>query len=140
MNYLLDTNIVSELRKGGRADANVRTWFEKAPDESLFLSVLVIGELRTGVERRRRRDPETAGVLERWLNGIEHDFGERILAVDMAIADLWGDLNGGDPLSCVDSLLAATAIRHDLILVTRNTRDIASTGVRYLNPFDPPSA
>ena len=139
MNYLLDTNVVSELRKGRRTDTNVRTWFEDTPEEGLFLSVLVIGELRTGVERRRRRDPETARVLERWLDGIERDFGERILAIDMAIADQWGRLNGGNPLSCVDSLLAATAIRHDLTLVTRNTRDIRMTGVRYLNPFESPS-
>jgi predicted nucleic acid-binding protein len=139
MNYLLDTNVISELRKGRRADTNVQIWFKDAPDEGLYLSVLVIGELRTGVERRRRRDPETAQVLERWLNGIERDFAERILPIDIATADQWGHLNGGDPLSCVDSLLAATALRHDLTLVTRNTRDIRTTGVKYLNPFKLPS-
>ncbi len=136
MNYLLDTNVISELRKGERGDPNVRRWFDAVPDETLFLSVLVIGELRTGVERRRRRDPQTAQVLEQWLNGIEQNFAERILPIDTPTGDQWGRLNGGDPLPCIDSLLAATAIRHDLILVTRNIKDTQSTGVRYLNPFD----
>jgi len=136
VNYLLDTNVISELRKGGRSDANVRRWFDAVPNDALFLSVLVIGELHTGVERRRWRDPQTAQVLEQWLNGIERDFADRILSIDAAIADQWGRLNGADPLSCVDSLLAATAIRHDLTLVTRNISDIRRTGVRYLNPFD----
>ena len=124
------------MRKGERTNLNVRHWFDAVPDAALFLSVLVIGELRTGVERRRRRDPQTAQLLEQWLNGIERDFTDRILPIDVATADQWGRLNGADPLSCVDSLLAATAIRHDLTLVTRNIRDIRSTGVRYLNPFD----
>lgn len=128
MNYLLDTNVISELRKGERTNLSVRHWFDAVPDAALFLSVLVIGELRTGVERRRRHNPHTAQVLEQWLNGIERDFTDRILPIDITTADQWGRLNGANPLSCVDRLLAATAIRHDLTLVTRNVKDIRSTG------------
>jgi len=134
--FLLDTNVISELRKGEQANARVRSWFESAPDEALHLSVLVVGELRQGVERCRRRDPKTAVHLERWLKKLVTGYGDRILTVGAEIADLWGRLNAADPLPAVDGLLAATALVHDMTLVTRNVSDVARSGARIVNPFE----
>jgi predicted nucleic acid-binding protein len=134
--YLLDTNVLSELRKGKRADARVVEWFSAAADEELFISVLVLGELRQGVERVRRRDPAAAARLEHWLDVLAADYADRALPVDDRIADLWGRLSVPDPLPAVDGLLAATALVHDLTLVTRNVRDVEPTGARVLNPFE----
>ena len=136
MSWLLDTNIVSELRKGERANPGVRAWFEEAAEESLFTSVLVIGELRRGIESIRRRDVPSALALEQWLAGITDGFADRILPVDRAVAEQWGSLNVPDPAPTVDGLLAATALVHRLTLVTRNTRDVARTGVPLLDPAD----
>ena len=134
MSFLLDTNILSELRKGERANSGLRAWFAGAADESIFTSVLVIGEIRRGVESIRRRDPGAAEVLEQWLLGLTAGFADRILAVDRPVAERWGKLNVPDPLPTVDALLAATALEHDLVLVTRNVRDVDRTGVRVLDP------
>jgi predicted nucleic acid-binding protein len=133
--YLVDTNVLSELRKGPRANVGVRGWFASVDDDQLFLSVLVIGELRQGIEGKRRTDPTTANHLERWLRVTVQDYEGRILRVDEQIADLWGRLNVPDRLPPIDGLLAATALAHDLTVVTRDTRDIESTGVPTLNPF-----
>lgn len=135
MSFLLDTNVISELRKGQRADRALIDWFATVDEAHLFLSVLVMGELRQGVERVRRRDPSSAQALERWLIVLTSAYSDRILAVDSRIADLWGCLNVPDPLPAVDGLLAATALAHDLTFVTRNTRHVAGTGVRLHNPF-----
>jgi predicted nucleic acid-binding protein len=135
VSYLLDTNVLSELRKGKRANAGLVAWVTDVAEEDLYLSVLVIGELRQGVERVRRRDPASAVRLERWLVGLIEAHEERILPVDVRISELWGRLNVPDPLPAVDGLLAATAMAHDLVLVTRNIRDVARTGVRVTNPF-----
>jgi toxin FitB len=134
--FLLDTNIISELRKGSRADDRVRAWFAHLDDADLFLSVLVAGELRQGVERVRLRDPAQAEHLDRWLRRLIDDYAERLLPVDGRVAELWGRLNVPDPISTVDGLLAATAIVHDLTLVTRNVKHVQRTGARLLNPFD----
>ncbi len=133
--FLLDTNVVSELRKRDRANTGVRTWFSERDNSELFLSVLVIGELRQGVERARLRDATQAEHLDRWLLRLVHDYAERILVVDAASAELWSRLNVPDPISTVDGLLAATAITHDLTLATRNVKDVERTGVRVANPF-----
>ncbi len=133
MSWLLDTNIVSELRKGGRANPGVRAWFAEAAEESLFTSVLVVGELRRGIESIRRRDVPSALALDQWLAGITDGFADRILPVDRAVAEQWGSLNVPDPVPTVDGLLAATALVHRLTLVTRNTRDVARTGVLLLD-------
>jgi predicted nucleic acid-binding protein len=133
---LLDTNVVSELRKGPRTDSNVRAWFTDADADALYLSVLVVGEIRQGIERARRRDPTAAANLERWLAKLSELYEDRIIAVDVAVAEQWGRLNVPDPLPTVDGLLAATALVHDMSLVTRNTADIARTGVRVVNPFE----
>jgi toxin FitB len=135
VNYLLDTNVLSELRKGKRANVGLIAWMTEAADDDLYLSVLVIGELRQGVERIRRRDAASAAGLERWLAGLIEAHGERILPIDVRICELWGRLNVPNPLPAVDGLLAATALVHDLVLVTRNTRDVARAGVRTVNPF-----
>jgi toxin FitB len=136
VSFLLDTNVLSELRKGKRADPSVAAWFAEVPGEDLFLSVLVAGELRQGIERLRRRDLDAADRLDRWVLALLEDYSDRILPLDLRTADLWGRLNVPDPLPAVDGLLAATALAHDLTLVTRNVRDVVRTGVRIINPFD----
>ena len=138
MSFLLDTNVLSELRKRPRANAGVTQWIASIDADDLFLSVLVVGELHQGIERIRRRDPVAARKLDRWLTVLTESYAERILAVDLAVATLWGRLNVPDPLPVVDGLLASTAIIHDLTLVTRNTSDVQRTGVRLLNPFENP--
>ncbi len=136
MNYLIDTNIISEVRKGTRCDPNVASWYEKIEDASLYLSVLVIGEIRKGIERIRPKDRAQASAIEDWLLAVDKAFGERILPVDRAVANEWGRLNASRPLPVIDSLLAATAKIHRMTLVTRDTADIADLGVRILNPFE----
>lgn len=135
MSCLVDTNVISELRKRDKANRGVRQWFESVKDEQLFLSVLVVGELRQGVETIRRRDPVAAERLDAWLRVLVADFGDSILPVDFEVASMWGRLNVPNPLPSVDGLLAATALVHGLTLVTRNVKDVASTGARLLNPF-----
>jgi toxin FitB len=134
MRWLVDTNILSELRKGERGNAGVRAWFAGAQDADLATSVLVLGELRRGIESIRRRDVPSALALEQWLARLTTTFADRVLPIDADIADRWGILNVPDPVPTVDGLLAATALIHDLTLVTRNTRDVASTGVHLLDP------
>ncbi|HET8565821.1 MAG TPA: type II toxin-antitoxin system VapC family toxin [Solirubrobacterales bacterium] len=135
MSYLLDTNVISELRKGERADANVTAWFADVAEEEIFLSVLTIGEIRRGIESVRRRDPDSAAALDRWLNLVSEAHGDRVVPIDRTIAEEWGRMNAPDPLPVVDGLLAATARVLSLTLVTRNVGDIASTEVELLDPF-----
>jgi hypothetical protein len=132
----LDTNVLSELRKGARADLGVTRWFDSVNEETLYVSVLSLGEVRQGVEHLRRRDKRGARALERWLLELAGAYGERILPVDAEIADRWGQLNSPDRLPAVDGLLAATALVHGLTVVTRNSDDLDATGVEVLNPFD----
>ena len=134
MSFLLDTNVVSEARKR-TADPNVRAWFASVPDSDLYLSVLVLGEVRQGVERLRRRDPARAAVYDEWLSKLLRDYADRIVPVTAEVAQEWGRLNVPDPLPVVDGLLAATARIHGWTLVTRNTSDLARAGVRLLDPF-----
>jgi predicted nucleic acid-binding protein len=136
VSYLIDTNVISELRKGKRANPAVASWFEGLADDEVFLSALTLGEIRRGIESIRRRDSAAAGVLESWLGRIAEAHRDRIVAVDRAIAEEWGRMNTPDPLSVVDGLLAATAKVVGLTLATRNTDDIARSGVSFFNPFD----
>ncbi len=136
--FLLDTNILSELRKQDRCDPGVRTWFEQSPEHQLFVSVLVLGEIRRGIERIRARDPRQADALEAWLESVTRHYEERILPVDLGVADRWGAMGSLQPIAPVDGLLAATALTHQLTLVTRNVADVESTGVKLLNPFSQP--
>ena len=137
MSFLLDTNVVSEPRKGRRADVNVMRWFSSVETEELYISVLVIGEIRQGIEGLRRRDALQAGHLESWLVGLRRGYADRILPVDLEVAEEWGRMNVLDPISTRDSLTAATAKVRNMTFVTRNTSDVVRTGARLLNPFDP---
>jgi len=132
---LLDTNVLSELRKEDRCDAGVRRWFEEAAAEELFVSVLVLGEIRVGIERIRRRDQAQARALEKWLLSITAQFQDRLLPVDEKVADCWGRLGLQQPVPVLDALLAATAIAHGLIVVSRDEDGFRSTGVSVINPF-----
>jgi toxin FitB len=135
VNFLIDTNIISELRKGGRCDRGVASWYEQVAGESLYLSVLVLGEIRKGVELIRARDPSQARVLERWLLAVADEFGERVLPVNREIADEWGRMNAIRPLPNPDGLLAATAKVHAMTFVTRDCADMAGFDVVLFNPF-----
>jgi predicted nucleic acid-binding protein len=135
MSFLIDTTIVFEVRKRDRCDPHVAAWYASIADEDLFLSTLVLGELRNGVERARPRDPAKAATLERWLRDVEAAFGTRVLGIDKAVADRWGRMNAIRPVPVIDGLLAATAVVNGLTLVTRNDRDVAGLGATVLNPF-----
>lgn len=135
MRYLIDTNVISELRKGDRRSSAVTRWYASAPEESLYLSALVIGEIRKGIEKLRGRDDVQAEVLELWLAAVKEAFSGRILPVDEAVSEMWGRLNAIRPLPAVDGLLAATAKIYNLTLVTRNTKQIADLSIDLLNPF-----
>lgn len=135
MSFPLDTNVLSELRKGPRCDSRVAAWFAAADDAAVYLSVLVVGEIRQGIEALRGREPASAAALEAWLGRVIEQYDERILPVDRSVAEAWGGLHASTPLPAIDGLLAATAWVHDLTLVTRNTRDVARSGVPCLNPF-----
>lgn len=135
MSYLLDTNVISELRKGDRANPSVVSWFAGVADEEIFLSVLTIGEIRRGVESVRRRDADSAAALDSWLTRLNEIHRDQIVPVDRPIAEEWGRMSVPDPLPVVDGLLAATARILGLTLVTRNTSDVEGTGIELLDPF-----
>ena len=134
--FLLDTNIISEVRKGRRSDPNVSNWYAGVSDSQLFISSLTIGEIRRGIElARRRHDVDQAEALETWLQTLIQRFSSRILTVDTEEADTWGQISAIRPVPVVDGLLAATAIAHHMTLVTRNVSDVEGLGVRVLDPF-----
>jgi hypothetical protein len=133
--YLIDTNVISEVRKGARCDPRVAAWYASIDDDDLGLSVLVLGEIRKGIERARPHDQPKARALEAWLAEVEVAFASRTLGIDGAIADEWGRMSARRPLPTIDGLLAATAKVRGLTLVTRNDADVADLGARVLNPF-----
>jgi predicted nucleic acid-binding protein len=135
--YLLDTKVISETRKN-RPDSGVTAFLSAANADALFLSVLTLGELRKGAALKYRTDSVAADKLTTWIDGIETIFADRLLPVDAATARLWGELSSNRPLSIVDTLIAATAISRGLTLVTRNIRDVASTGVPVVDPWQTP--
>ena len=135
MSYLLDTNVVSEVRKPS-PNTGVASWFAETDSADLRLSVLVVGEIRQGIERLRLRgDGEQAANFERWLEMLKSEFGDRLLPVTAAVAERWGALNASRPLPVVDGLLAATAAEHDLTLVTRDDSLLSVPGVTAVNPW-----
>jgi len=136
MTYLLDTNVISEIRKR-HPDPHVVAWWDTVTSAEVFISALAIGEIRLGIERLRRRDSAKADLLEQWLHGLRAIYHDHIISVDSRIAEEWGRLNVPDPLPVIDGLLAATARVRDLILVTRNVADLARSDVRVINPFEP---
>ncbi len=137
MSCLIDTNVLSEVRKGNRCDPNVARWWQSLDDEDLYLSVLVLGEIRKGIELVRPKDPAQAEAIEHWLDAVSVAFEGRILPIDQAIADEWGRINAPNPVAILDGLLAATAKVNGLTLATRNISDVESTGVSFINPFQP---
>ena len=136
MKFLLDTNIVSEVRKGRRCDAGVANWYAGINETELFISVLVLGEIRKGVELARRRgDSLQADVLEEWLQDVVRKFSNRILPVNSDIVDSWGRLYFVRNVPTADGLMVATAKVHGLTLVTRNVSDVQGLGANIFNPF-----
>lgn len=133
--FLLDTNVLSELRKRERCDESVRRWFETVANDLLFTSVLVIGEMRRGVEIRRRKDPLNAAHLESWVNQLLGSYSSRVLPVDLDVAEVWGKWSAIRTLPVEDGLIAATAFVHQLTLVTRNEKDVHGLEVSVLNPW-----
>ncbi|MCK9215085.1 MAG: type II toxin-antitoxin system VapC family toxin [Rhodoferax sp.] len=142
MSYLIDTNVISELRRK-QPDANVVAWFAVRPVQSLFLSVLTLGEIRKGIESLGNTsvDPVRRQALADWLEvDLPTFFLGRVLSVDLPVSDRWGHLQAQArrPLPAIDSLLAATALHHNLSLVTRNARDFAGFGLNVINPWHVP--
>ncbi len=136
--YLLDTNVISELRKQEKANPGVQQFFGKAMDQNarLYLSVITIGELRRGVDLiRHRGDQSQADLLEAWLQRILTDYSDFILSFTATEAQVWGRLRVPQAQNAIDKQIAATALTYDLTLVTRNVQDFDKTGVRLLNPF-----
>jgi predicted nucleic acid-binding protein len=133
--YLVDTNIISELRKRERAHPNVLRWLSRTAAEEIATSVLVLGEIRRGIEMKRRRDPEQAKSLDRWFSQMRTGLGARVLPVDEAVAEAWAMIGIPNPVPLIDGLLAATAKVHGLTFVTRNVTDVPVAGVALLDPF-----
>ena len=136
--YLLDTNVISELRKHERANPGVLAFFQGLVDEQarVYLSVLTLGELRRGVDLiRYRGDLAQAASLEQWLGRVVEEYAERILDFGQDEALLWGRLRVPHHENAIDKQIAATALINDLTLVTRNTRDFATTGAKLFDPF-----
>jgi len=134
LQYLLDTNVLSETRRK-RADNGVISFLSGADPSTLYLSVLTLGELRKGVALKKESDPDAAKKLGSWVDGLEFSFADHILGIDAATARLWGELSAQRPRPVIDTLLAATAIRHELTFVSRNTKDVHDIRVKVLNPW-----
>jgi predicted nucleic acid-binding protein len=135
--FLLDTNVVSELRKASRCDTRVAAWQAAQKPETCFLSTITLLEIRLGIELARARDREKANVLETWVEQrVKPGFGGRILPVDQAIAEACGRMHAQRPRSFRDRLILATAAVHQLTMVTRNVKDFADDGVQMINPWD----
>jgi toxin FitB len=140
--FLIDTNVISEARKGSRANPGVRAFFADASEQErpLYVASITIGELRRGVDLiRRRGDGAQADALEQWLAELLEAYGDRVLVLDAEAAQLWGRLRVPHPEHALDKQIAAIALLHDLTVVTRNTADFFPTGVALLNPFHSPS-
>lgn len=136
MAFLLDTDVISEIRKTS-PNQHVGAWFRQQSATDAYVSTLAMGEVRQGIELVRPRDPRQAEALERWLDGVLVAYRDRILPVTTEIAQAWGRLNASNrPLPIIDGLMVATAAVHRLTFVTRNVSDVARTGVPILNPFE----
>jgi len=136
--YLLDTNVISELRKSGtnKADKNVISWAKKQPVTSLYLSVISVMELEMGVLLIERKDPKQGNMLRQWLDAnVLEVFKQRIIPIDTKIAQCCAKLHVPDPRSDRDALIAATGITHNMTVVTRNSKDFKLTSVKLFNPW-----
>jgi predicted nucleic acid-binding protein len=135
VSFLLDTNVISELRRK-TCDARVAAWFGATESADLYISVLVVGELRQGIDRiRRRGDKKQAGALDRWLDELKSEYADRFVEITTAVAERWGAMNAVRPLPEIDGLQAATAIERDFTFVTREHGALESTGVALLDPW-----
>lgn len=132
--YLLDTNVLSETRKR-KANPKVMAFLQTCNPASVFVSVLTIGELRAGLEKKRRKDPVDAQRLEAWIEDTEEKYRENILGINLSTTRLWGEWSSERSRPVVDTLIAATAAHHSLTLVTRNTRDVRGLPITVLNPW-----
>jgi hypothetical protein len=132
--FLLDTNVVSELRRRKR-NQGVVEWLEATDDTLLHLSVITLGEIRRGTRKLHLHDPTQAAHLETWLDGLRKSFAARTLPIDEPVALRWGELGIHQPISVADGLIAATALHHNLTLVTRNVSDFEPNQIPVLNPF-----
>ena len=135
MTFLLDANVVSEARRPS-GSPRVKAWLEARTPDELYVSVLLVGEVRGGIERLRRRNAAQATVYEGWLSGLQRDFAERIVPITAEVAEEWGRLNVPDALPVIDGLMAAAARVRGLTPVTRNIAGVSRTGVRTLKPFE----
>jgi len=134
--YVLDTNVISELRKGNKAERSVRSWAEAQPTASLYLSVVSILELEIGILLVERRDPRQGAILRGWIDGhVLPLFSGRILAIDTIVAQRCALLHVPNPRSDRDAFIAATALVHGMTVVTRNVRDFHATGAAVVNPW-----
>jgi len=135
MRYLLDTNAVSVLQKEITPHSAAAAWIRSIRIRDTFLSVITVGEIRRGVETRRRRDQAGALSLEAWARGLELQYERQILPVTVEIAHLWGSFTTTQPLPVADALIAATALHHGLTVVTHNVKDFERAGVAIVDPF-----
>lgn len=134
--YLVDTNVISEARKGAKANPGVMAFWRGAGATDIYLSAQTVGELRRGLENiRLRGDHAQAKRLAAWLDSVTSDYADRILAFDADCAQVWGKLMSPHPQHSIDKQIAAIALIHDLTVVTRNTEDFRGTGARLHNPF-----
>ena len=131
--YLVDTNVISEARRSSREAV---FWLRSVPSSTIFLSVLTLGEIMKGVAMKERVDRRTAGRLVAWLHQLRDDYADRILPVTDAIAIEWGRVASLRPRGDIDGLIAATAIVHDLVLVTRNVNDFDDLALSIVNPWN----
>jgi predicted nucleic acid-binding protein len=135
VNFLIDTNVVSELKRRHNAAPAVAAWFRDLRPEQIFTSVVVLGEIRRGIELMARRDKPQAEMLERWYGSMRHRPGGRVLAVDEPVMMMWSRISVPDPLPAYDGLIAATALVHDMAVATRNTADFRRVGVTAIDPW-----
>lgn len=134
--FLLDTNVLSELRRR-EPDPGLLRWWGTVDDDALFISVLVVGEVEQGVLRLRHRgDHGQADRLAEWLERLVHSYADRIVPVDGGVVRRWAAMNVPDRLPVIDGLMAATAAHHGWTFVTRNTKDVSDRGIPLLNPFE----
>lgn len=135
VNFLVDTNVISELRRGRNAAPHVAAWFASMPPERVFTSVIVLGEIRRGIELIANRDKPQAAILEKWYASMRERLGVRILPIDELIMTVWAKISVPDMLPVYDGLIAATALAHGLTVATRNTSDYRKAGVQVIDPW-----
>ena len=135
MNVLVDTNVISELKRRRNPEAKVVAWFAAVPSEQIYTSVVVLGEIRRGIELIARRDEPQASSLERWYASMREQLAGRVLGVDEAVMTVWSKISVPDPLPAYDGLIAATALVHGMMIATRNTVDFRRVGVSVVDPW-----